>query len=224
METGRLRMGIPLSALGAGLLLALSMHAAPAAVAAEKSSAACSATGTRTLAANPEVRLYREAPPPGQGATGPVYGCLKSSGKSRRIGPTQRRGWSASIGGPFALKGTWAAAIEDRQVGKDTTRVFVAVRDIRAQTRWGRRCLIGSADRPSQLPAVRLLLVNKDGALAWVAITPSPTGRAPLLGVCDAQGTRILDSGAGLEIESVELRGSTLSWMNAGGPRSAQLG
>jgi hypothetical protein len=157
---------------------------------------------------------------PGEG-TGPVYGCLKSSGKSRRMGPIQRKGWSASMRGPFALKTTWAGAVENRRPGKDAARVYVTSLDI--QTGKGRHCLIGSADRSGQLPAVRLLLIDKAGALAWAAITPSPTGRAPLIGACDSQGNRVLDSGAGVEIKSVALRGSTLSWTNAGGPRSAQL-
>lgn len=218
MKIGSLRMGIPLSALGAGLLLAL-MCAAPATVAAENSSAMCSAAGTKTLAANPKVRIYRGAAQPGKGATGPVYGCLKASGKSRRVGPRQGKG--AVLRGPFALKAAWASAVEVRQPELDATHVYVTSRDIR--TGKGRRCLIGSADRSGQLPSVRLLLIDKAGALAWAAITPSPTGHAPLIGVCDSRGARILDSGAGVEIDSVELRGATLSWVNAGGPRSAQL-
>jgi hypothetical protein len=157
---------------------------------------------------------------PGEG-TGPVYGCLKSSGKSRRMGPIQRKGWNTSMGSPFALKQTWAGAVEQRRPGQDATRVYVTSLDVR--TGKGRRCLIGSADRSGQLPSVRLLLIDNAGALAWAAITPSPTGRAPLIGACDSQGNRVLDSGAGVEIKSVELRGSTLSWTNAGGPRSAQL-
>jgi hypothetical protein len=125
------------------------------------------------------------------------------------------------MSGPFGFKSTWAGAIESRQAGA-TTWVYVVARNIQAGH--GKRCLVGSANQDGQLPAVRVLLIDsKAEALVWVAITPSPTGRAPLIGACDTQGTRVLDSGAGVEIKTLELHGSTVSWVNAGGPRSAQL-
>jgi hypothetical protein len=212
-------MRIPLAALCV-LMLALLVQAPPATAVAAASGATCNGVATKTLAANRQVRIYRGAAMPGEG-TGPVYGCLKSSGKSRRMGPLQLKGWDTSMRSPFALKQTWAGAVEQRRPGQDATRVYVTSLDIRKGK--GRRCLIGSADRAGQLPSVRLLLIDKAGALAWAAITPSPTGHAPEIGVCDSQGARILDSGAGVEVDSVVLRGSTLSWTNAGGPRSAQL-
>jgi hypothetical protein len=204
------------------LLALLALPGSASALSAGQARAECHPQGTETLAASPQIRIYKgTAPRSPLGRATLVYGCLKSSGKTRRLGPIQLNGGSASMPGPFALKATWASAVEDRQVGQDTTRVYATSRNI--QTDKGRRCLIGSADRPSQLPAVRVLLIDKAGALAWAAITPSPTGRAPLIGVCDSQGARILDSGAGVEINTMQLHGSTLSWSNAGGPRSAQL-
>jgi len=126
------------------------------------------------------------------------------------------------MSGPFALKATWVGAIEDRRGGKGATQVFAAARDI--QTGSAKRCLVGSTDQAGRLLAVRVLLIDaKVGALAWAAITPSATGRAPLIGVCDSRGNRVLDSGPGVEIETLELRGSTLSWVNAAGQRTAQL-
>jgi hypothetical protein len=175
----------------------------------------------KTLAANSQVRVYRGVAPSGHGGTAPVLSCLKSSGKSRRLGPLQRLGKSASVRGPFALKATWTGAVEERKAGTNSAKVFVISQD--ARTGKTRRCLVGSGDRPGRFPAVRHLFIDKTGALAWGAFTASPTGQAPEIGVCDSQGNRILDSGAGVEIDSLELRGSVLSWVNAGGPRSAVL-
>lgn len=204
------------------LLLALTLIAASSSVAGGKSkAAACIPKGAKTLAASSRVRVYRDAAPgPSQGRAAPFYGCLKSSGKSSRIGPV-KRGGNASMSGPFGFRSTWAGAIESLQIG-DTTWIYAAARNI--QSDYGRRCLVGSADQAGQLPAVRVLLIDDNTeALAWAAITPSPTGHAPLIGACDTRGTRVLDSGAGVEIKTLELHGSTLSWGNAGGPQTAQL-
>jgi hypothetical protein len=203
------------------LLLALMIISASPSAAAGPSKAMCSPKGTKTLAASSRVRIYRAAPTPSQGRAVSFYGCLKSSGKSGRIGPVKRGGGNASMSGPFGFKSTWAGAVENRQVG-DTTWVYVAARDIQAGG--GKHCLVGSADRGAQRPAVRVLLIDdRAEALVWAAITPSPTGRAPLIGACDTRGTRVLDSGAGVEIKTLELHGSTVSWEDAGGPRTAQL-
>ena len=123
--------------------------------------------------------------------------------------------------GPFVIKATWTGAIEERKAGSNGAKVFAIAQDVR--TGKMRRCLVGSGDRPGRFPAVRYLFIDKTGALAWGAFTASPTGQAPEIGVCDSEGNRILDSGAGVEIDSLELRGSKLSWVDAGGPRSAQL-
>jgi hypothetical protein len=203
------------------LFAALMIISASPSAAAGPSKAMCSPKGTKTLAASSRVRIYRGAPEPSHGQAAPFYGCLKSSGKSGRIGPVKRGEGNASMSGPFGFNSTSAGAIESRQSG-DTTWVYAVARNIQAD--YGKRCLVGSTDQAGQLPTVRILLIhNSAEALVWAAITPSPTGRAPLIGACDTQGTRVLDSGAGVEIKTLELRGSTVTWVNAGGPRSAQL-
>jgi hypothetical protein len=199
------------------LLLSLAIVAVSSSTAGGQSKTACSPKGTKTLATSSRVRIYRSAPGP---AT-PFYGCLKSSGKSGRIGPVKRGGEEASMSGPFGFKSTWAGAVESRHAG-DTTWVYAAARNIQAD--YGKRCLVGGSDQAGRLPAMRTLLIDdKAEALVWAVITPSPTGRAPLIGACDTRGARVLDSGAGVEIKTLELHGSTVSWEDAGGPRSAQL-
>ncbi len=137
-----------LMALSVSLFLGLLAQSFPASAVA---SAPCGSTGTTTLAANSQVRLYRGAGQSGQGGTAPVFNCLKSSGKSRRLGPLQRFGKSASVRGPFAIKGTWAAVVEERKSGPDSAKVYVISQD--ARTGKARRCLAGSGDRPWPLPS-----------------------------------------------------------------------
>ena len=40
---------------------------------------------------------------------------------------------------------------------------------------------------------------------------------------CSATGELVLDHGEGIDPESLELHGSTLTWTNSGEPRSATL-
>jgi hypothetical protein len=130
-------------------------------------------------------------------------------------------GHRAAVLGPFALNGKWVGAVEERPHGPSGERVYLISRNVGSGK--GRRCLIGSGESADEAPAVRVVLIDKAGALAWAAFTPTPNGRAPMIGACDSRGNRVLDSGAGVEIDSISLIGSMLTWVNAGGTRSERL-
>jgi hypothetical protein len=62
------------------------------------------------------------------------------------------------------------------------------------------------------------LALKPNGAIAWTV-----SGSGPELWALDAAGLRQLDAGTALDLESLELDGSTLTWTNGGTTRSATL-
>jgi hypothetical protein len=65
------------------------------------------------------------------------------------------------------------------------------------------------------------LELKSNRSIAWVVLDTS-SGNHQVVAV-DAHGRRVLDSGAGLGLESLTLHGSTLTWVNAGVTHSATL-
>lgn len=200
-----------------GLLLFFALSSSAA---SQHSTPLCGPAEATTLAANRQMRLYELAGSAKQASS--VYACSEAYERPRRLGPMRAAGnvWAASMPGPFALARLWAGGIEDRLTGQDTVRVYTAVRNIR--TGKARHCSIGGADRPGQLPRVRRVFLTKNGSLAWAAIMKLGA-QGPQIGVCESADPRILDSGYGIAIDSVSLRGSTLIWLDAGVRRSAEL-
>jgi hypothetical protein len=69
--------------------------------------------------------------------------------------------------------------------------------------------------------AGRALVLNSGGSIAWIGC-PAGCDAGRELHTIDAHGNHLLDAGA-LDPASLRLSGSTLSWTNAGAPRSATL-
>lgn len=179
----------------------------------------CGPRSAHTLLGSKTLRLYRS----GSTASKTVlYVCSKDSDRRRKLGPVRpdKNVWSASIYDPFALAGNWAGAIESRLRGQDSVRVYSASRNV--VTGDGRHCYLGGADRPGQLPKVLETFLTPNGSLAWVAVLPIESDETQI-GVCEAAGRRILDSGDGIETNSVVLTGTTLTWTDSDMGRSAAL-
>lgn len=70
------------------------------------------------------------------------------------------------------------------------------------------------------------LALKEDGSLAWI-VAYGRWGERDFLArevwALDTAGQRLLDSGPGLELESLALTDSTLTWLHGGIPRSATL-
>lgn len=181
--------------------------------------AGCGAPSARTLAATKQMRLYES---PSASSEGTVYACLTASGRRQRLGPIHSGGevWSASVRGPFVLTAPWAGATESRVEGQDTVRVFSVARSVASGQ--GRSCLLGDANRPGQLPDVKRALLDDHGTLVWVAILRTETP-GPEIGACEPNGPVILDSGEGISISSVTLRGTRVSWTHSGVDHSADV-
>jgi hypothetical protein len=203
--------------------VSIAAMAAGSGAAARSNSSECGPRGG-TVLTNGRIRLYRTTEVRSGEDRQALYGCLKGSRINRRIGPLRRQTWAASVRAPFAISGAWASAIEERQVGQDTVRIYAAMRDIRSGI--ARYCSVGAGDRPGQWPTVRSLVMSMNGWVAWAAIVSTGSSsppRAVEIDACDSGGVRVLDSGSDIESSSLTIHGSTVSWMKAGEQHSAKL-
>ena len=173
-------------------------------------------TNSRTLASSRSVRIFGTTSP----TESKVYACSKPSGKAWRLGPHPVKGWMASMPGPFAIQGKWAAGIERRQVGRDTTEVFSSARNA-SSGKARPHCLIGGADRPEQLPKFHKAFVTPSGTVVWVASIR--IGNAGVqIGVCEGTTSRVVAED-GVDPNSASLKDYRLSWKDGSGEHSETL-
>jgi hypothetical protein len=67
------------------------------------------------------------------------------------------------------------------------------------------------------------MVLRESGSVAWIARPAQYFGlREPAVWADDGQVSRLLDSG-NIELESLELNGSTLTWVKDGASQSATL-
>lgn len=118
------------------------------------------------------------------------------------------------LAGPFVAYGAYEANSCARYMncppGYRPT-VFTAVVNLRT----GEHHL--SMDRP---PTRDALVLTSSGAIAWIALQP---GGGFQVRAYDPGGERVLDSGAGLDPDSLRLADNTITWTNAGVRHSATI-
>jgi hypothetical protein len=125
--------------------------------------------------------------------------------------------------GLYRLAGPYVAYAESSCEGLGPCLSDVFVRDLRT----GKKVFEG----PQGLPFdnVSDIALKQTGAVAWIARptpggygSPEPTGPTTLW-ASDSQGFRELDSGGGVGLTSLELSGSTLTWVKDGVSKTATL-
>jgi hypothetical protein len=186
-----------IAASALAVLLALLAAPAPTPAAVRSS---CAERDSTTVRDNSVARVYRD----GDDA---FYSCSKRTGHREFLGDDVM-GTVAEI----RLRGHWVAYAFEYcldALGDECER-GIALEDVRSgRTRY-------SEAVPWDL--VRIVL-RRNGSLAWavddgleVAVYRRAAGRR-----------QPLDRGEGIEVGSLRLRGSTLSWVNGGARRSAEL-
>jgi hypothetical protein len=191
----------------------------------------CGPASDSTLLADETARIYE--PPGSRTQVGEpiVYGCLVSNGKSIKLSPLPRAsGWRAPrMFGPFALDGPWAAGLAIQAKGRDTRRNSVVARNLRSGEM--KSCLVGTGHHsPRSIGSVTSIALKQNGSFAWAGQArigqSAETGRQfPPREVvaCDSDGEQLLDSGLGVDLHSLSLQGSTLTWTDGGETRSATI-
>jgi hypothetical protein len=186
----------------------------PSVLASQAPGAAAScgpSTNSRTLASSRTVRIFGTT----SQAESKVYACSKPSGKAWRLGPHPVKGWGASMPGPFAIQGKWAAGIERRQVGRDTTEIFSSARNA-SSGKARPHCLIGGADRPGQLPKTQKAFVTPSGTVVWVASIRAGDASVQIR-ACEGTTSRMVAEGDGIDPNSAFLEDYRLSWKDDSG-------
>lgn len=159
-----------------------------------------------------------------------VYGCLFASGHPWRLNLRQSpwspeeptyRGVRVPPGlSPEAtvLNSPWVA-YRETFLGVDTGTLFVAARNLRN----GKisRCFVGGFAALWFPLSIVQIVVQHSGVFAWSTEGKLGSGKRREIGACDPSGTRVtLDAGPGIDPDSLELRGSSITWTDAGTSRS----
>jgi hypothetical protein len=189
--------------------------AASAAKTEHPAAAHCGPATAKTLTANGRARVYQ------QGAN--VYGCSASSGRRFRLGAS-----SITLDQPrvalVALAGGDAACALSSH-GVDTGSAEVVVRRLTDGRVLHRAPAVSQVSGPESFSSVTALVVTRGGGAAWIGSSSSIATRGHRVEVrrVDARGRAMLDSGPGIGLRSLRLRGSRLTWADAGRERSATL-
>jgi hypothetical protein len=204
----------------AAVLFALTALLSPASTRAGSPGAAvpCGPLRGETLMATSGARIYRLGG--GVPRAYSIYGCLRSSVSSVRLGPIRKEGkLASSMTDPFALVASWAGAFESEASGQDGFFIYAISRNLRNGA-W-HRCRVNGADRPHPNPSA--LLMDRSGDVAWAVMVPGGAGTV-VVGVCEGNSRRIAAEGTEIDPNSLRLNGSTLRWLNAGISESTALG
>jgi hypothetical protein len=195
----------------------------------------CKPAKSTTLAASRKVRLYSVAHPvpsgDGTSIPVPIYGCLVATGRSRllnapaRLHPQSPGLQPVSIDTKIiALHAPWAAYPE-QFITADTFTLVVAATNLQSgKTAY---CEVPGTRAPRRGPSVSAIVLKGDGSVAWIGeANSSGLDEGTLVRTvvaCDSTGSRVLDSGEGIDLHSLTLRGSRLNWSDSGITRSASL-
>jgi hypothetical protein len=142
------------------------------------------------------------------GSAAPVVAGSWTEGRSR---------WSRFQ--PNGANGPFVAFLHRvvRSVVSDITDSYEVV-DLRTGARTATGAISSGAQ--SSVSSWSDAVVSRSGALAWAVDTE---GSTPEVRVADAGGTRVIDSGRDIDLESLVLDGTRLTWTRAGVAHEAEL-
>ena len=129
--------------------------------------------------------------------------------------------WATVDTEALAIHAPWVAYAE-RFSGTDTSASTVAAMDLRqGETSY---CLVGGRRVPMRGPSVTGIVLGRNGHRAWIGESGWGT---PEIGSCPStereSNGEIIASGDGIDLDSLALHASTLTWTDSGNRRSAAL-
>ncbi|MFL5868333.1 MAG: hypothetical protein ACJ766_14635 [Thermoleophilaceae bacterium] len=171
----------------------------------------CAEVG-HTLLWTPEARAFHRIVPTGdvEVPTTPVaYGCLFSRDRAVRLDEDFDPDSDLRL---FRLAGPYVGYVQDFCPMGCGWNVYVV--DLRN----GKKLTINIGSEGYKGGPATDLVLAPSGSVAWILdATPNQVEAQ------DLSGRRVLDSGEGIALKSLELHGSTLTWVNSGVVRSATL-
>jgi hypothetical protein len=190
----------------------------PAALAARTSS--CGPAQGRTLATGRRARIYALPGSLGQTRT---YGCLFSTGRSWSLSPKSR--FTHLNPETVVLRAPWVAYSETT-IAVDNAAAAIFVRNLRTGHLAQSHPAVTEVSGPENHSSVTQIALTGYGAVAWIGEESSISAGGLVLRqveIGDSAGFSVADQGAGIDPQSLELHGSTLSWTNSGTAHSALL-
>lgn len=177
----------------------------------------CRTHRAKTLLLTATGRVFEEfvwrpgrSGPSGNSWIDAAYGCLFSVNKPFALGQVDDDDFDLNV---LQLVGPYVAYEVQGCVGLGCGFSLV-VRDLRD----------GSKFRDESKGSVGDLELKENGSVAWISTSDfDPAEPMRRVWASDSLGTRLLDEGPGIAPGSLELNGSTLSWVNGGLSRSATL-
>jgi hypothetical protein len=199
-------------------------------------SPACGPANGKTLIAGRRARVYAVPKVDHRGTRNVevplVFGCLKPRGHPRLLGSTSS-GLSSYKGrlvgllhtDTLTIRAPWTAYASSATV-IDASGIGVTAVNLRTNTRRG--CNVGGGVVTLAQPSVSNVVVTRSGTIAWAGVTrPERNWNEPMVNVVarcgEDLGFEVLDSGPGIELHSLALHGSTLTWTDEGETHSAAL-
>lgn len=205
----------------------LSLSASRSIAASATKHSHCKRPRSTTLRETRKVRIFampRESVtlPGGRSIDGrPVFGCLKSIGEARLLNaPGEQEGYGFGVDEhAFGVRAPMVAYVFI--VGHfDSQSAFVRVRNLNTNVTV-RGCPVGGGLSPGT-PRVAEIVMDSRGKVAW-SVEGGTFGSPFAVVACDSTGQHVLDSGEGIDLESLALHGSVVRWLDGGSRREANL-
>jgi hypothetical protein len=177
--------------------------------------ARCGPAGARTLAASGVARVFE------QGTV--VSGCSSKTGRTVRLGQTRTCLGQPRVG-VVAVAGE-LTAYATQTCGVDTGAASLVLRRLSDGRQLGSYEAVSPPVGPESYRSVVAVVLRADGAVAWIGSASSIISHRSELQVQAVSGGahRQLDRGPGIGPHSLRLRGTRLTWTDAGRTRSATL-
>jgi hypothetical protein len=177
------------------------------------------------------MRVYtvsrKEWPGPSQALGTFAFACLNPRGHPMLLASTEGAFYHRKRVGTvdtktIAIHAPWVAFAR-RVSYTDTSTLYVVAMNL--QTTMRRVCRAGGSFAPIFSSYVSDIAVTRDGTVAWIGgFTHHGRLSSAKVVTCGSTGSETtLDEGESIDLHSLKLRGSTVTWMNSGKARSAEL-
>lgn len=188
----------------------------------------CEPPHSTTLLETRKVRIYAmpkdSVPlPDGHSVAGrPVFGCLKNIGEARLLNaPGEQEGYWFGVDEHALAIHAPLVAYAFTAYYLDSHATFVRVRNLNGNSTV-RGCPAGRGLAPRRQPRVGGIVLNARASVAW-SVEGGTFGNPFAVVACDSAGQHVLDSGEGIDLESLSLQNSVVSWLDDGSRREARL-
>jgi hypothetical protein len=184
------------------------------------SGAICGPRKAASILARGGIRVYALPAHAGEHSER-LFGCLGGATRSYRLNATPRRpvfgeDRSVSVGTKTITVNAPRIAYTEVFYGRDTSVLAIAVRDLSRGT--VAYCKAAFTEAPASVPVIKKIALSSTWSVGWIGRSrpPHESGRSPL-------SPRVIESGEGIDLNSLGLHGVRLTWLNAGTQHSIQL-